>query len=158
MAQFLWDLSLQDFPCGWQHLYEEAFREYPKGKEIEWVSTTKILVKEWVDPVQTYHLLQKTFLNYKTKALDIMANLNALEMRDSFTQLLNIDVALFNLLFNWIAPIKYLENNEEFFRPFEYFNKKLYMNYLFYFGIHPFEPLDTFSALRIVDINFRCNT
>lgn len=155
MARYLWDLQLEDFACGWQNIYDEAAENFPMGKHIEWTATNGTLVREWIDPVQTYELMKKTFSNYKSQAQDIVQNLGEIEIGYGFTQLLNFDVALFNLLIDWHLGIATVENNIGLFRPFEYFNNKLYMNYVLYFseGVKP-EFVDHLQDLRIVDVHF----
>lgn len=155
MARYLWDLNIEDFQCGWQSIYNEAAKSFPNGKHIEWTATNGELVREWIDPVQTYDLMKKTFSNYKKHAQDILQNLYGMEIRSGFTQLLNIDVALYNLLIEWHLEIKTAEGDIGLFRPFEYFNNKLYMNYIFYFseGVQP-EFIDHLQDLRIIDIYF----
>jgi hypothetical protein len=154
MAKYLWDLNIEDLPLGWQSVYDEAVRDYPKGKYVQWAATNDEVIKNWVDPVQTYDLFKRTIMDYKNRAMTIFQNYRDPDVRNTFTRLLRVDVALFNLFVNWNMECLDVEHHLTMFNPFEYFRNERYVNYTFYFATHYHVPLDLFCDLRVIDINF----
>lgn len=124
---------------------------------MQWITKDKEVIRHWVDPVQTYNLIRKTINEYKIQAKATFQNYRDPDIRSTFTKLLTVDVALFNLFVEWNMECVDVEDNIEFFNPFEYFRNERYVNYIFYFANHYHVPLESLCDLRIVDINFSRN-
>ncbi len=131
MANYLWELDIESLPFGSKNTYEKALSECPTGINIEITSVYGEKISCYINPVMFHDKIISKFNEYKCKALILTRNRSTLEVKDFIDSIIECDVALYSLIFEWVfefddflAP----ENRN----PFVYFSNKEYLNYAFY--------------------------
>ena len=104
MSKFLWDLNIEDIPCGFESFYQDALINCPNGKIVETISSdssgTTISTCEY-NPVECRKILITEFNNLKSKAIEIFSNRNSLDFKECCNELLKIDALLYTLISEW---------------------------------------------------------
>ncbi|SHH54162.1 hypothetical protein SAMN02745135_01131 [Caloranaerobacter azorensis DSM 13643] len=150
MVKHLWELSLNQIPLAWSKFYEDSLLNYPEGKYIEIKTIDGQVFKTWVNPVQYKNLIEHYFNKFKIQAKDLLKNQNNIDLKDFIQQLVDIDVALYNLLFEWAFEKDSIDENPRLYNPYTYFSSKQYYNYNFYFSpIMQTSFEETYAPLRI---------
>ncbi|KLR75299.1 hypothetical protein ABH20_01000 [Geobacillus sp. T6] len=94
MRKYLWHLDLRTIPCGWEDVYQDALEKCPNGMPLL-INGTKF----FYHPVKYRETLLDIFSTAKEKCAELMKNepLN----RKQLSELLENDIILFNVLFEW---------------------------------------------------------
>jgi len=104
MSKFLWDLNIEDIPCGFEYIYQDALINYPYGKIVETISCdssgTNISTCEY-NPVKCRKIIITEFNDLRTKAIEIFNNKSSLDFKNCCNELLKIDMLLNSLLSEW---------------------------------------------------------
>lgn len=153
MCKYLWQLNLTNDDCGWTETFLNAIKHYPKGKVYHYKDMHNVQQQHFVNPVELFMRMQSLFNGYKQTAISLSRSLLKTDIRHSFLQLIECDVALYNLLYDWRIP-ENIKTGFTFFDPNIYFTDKIYLNYTMYFrGGRLFDELDN---LRLINnLNFR---
>lgn len=104
MSKFLWDLNIEDIPCGFESVYQDALINCPNGKIVETIfcdsSGTTISTCEY-NPVEYRKIIINEFNKFKTQAIEIFNNRNSLDFKECCNELLKIDTLLYALISEW---------------------------------------------------------
>lgn len=153
MAQYLWDLDIEDIPCGFASLYEEAKVHFPDGKIINSIDVMKNKsYSYWSNPVTAYNLLKITFNKLKCEAKSVMENKLKYDTKIFMSKLLELDISLYGLLLDW-----YFNDCSScyiFRDPYRYFNDEKYYNFVLYFSPPQTEFEENYSSLKVINIEF----
>lgn len=104
MANFLWDLEIENISCGWEFLYREALANYPDGKFVETITSDSHgtqVKKCFFHPVMCRQLLVNKFNALKLEANELYKNINTLDFKMCCNRLLKIDILLYYILLEW---------------------------------------------------------
>jgi hypothetical protein len=108
MTKFLWDINIENIPCGWESIYQESLIECPNGKNIELISSdyygTNTHEVEY-NPVECKAILVNRFNQLKSEAIEIYSNLHDLDFKVAINKLFKIDILLFNILSEWAFDV-----------------------------------------------------
>jgi hypothetical protein len=139
MQKYLWDLNLNEIPCGWEDVYQDALKHCPDGMPLLIKGT-----KFFYHPVKYREVLLNIFVTAKDKCLDIMQNecLNQKQL----SELLENDIILFNVLFEWC--LDHLE--KPFFDINKFKDKHRFKNVAIYFEETdaPYSTITQFYRLK----------
>lgn len=104
MSKFLWDLNIEDIPCGFESIYQDALIDCPNGKMVKTFSCdstgTTISACEY-NPVEYRKIIINEFNKFKTQAIEIFNNRNSLDFKECCNELLKIDTLLYSLISEW---------------------------------------------------------
>jgi hypothetical protein len=146
MQKYLWDLDLHEIPCGWEDVYQDALKHCPDGMPLLIKGT-----KFFYHPAKYREVLLDTFAIAKEKCLDIMKNecLNQKQL----SELLENDIILFNVLFDWCQDSYSLE--KPFFDINKLKEKHAFKNVAIYFeeDDNPYNPITQFYSLKYYRVN-----
>lgn len=144
MRKYLWHLHLKKIPCGWENVYQDALKNCPNGMPLLIKGT-----KFFYHPVKYRETLLEIFSTAKEKCLEITKNecLN----RKQLSELLENDIILFNVLFEWS-----LEDAEKMFFDINRLkDKHHFKNVAIYFeeDDDPYDPITQFYPLKYYRVN-----
>lgn len=152
MATYFWELSLDEIPLAWSQSYEKYLLNYPEGRYIQIKNIDGQIFKTWTNPVQYKTLIEHWFKKFSTQAQALLKNQYNMDFKDFIQQLINLDVALYNLLFEWAFEKAPPNSDPSSYNPYTYFSSKQYYNYNFYFGTFPYTNFEeTYAPFRIFD-------
>ncbi|NFO86499.1 hypothetical protein FDC58_10445 [Clostridium botulinum] len=102
MNKFLWDLDIENIPCGWENEYQKALIEYPEGKYADCIAYDgKSFEKVEYNPVACRNLIVNKFNLLKIQANELYLNRDTLDFKMCCNRLFQIDIMLYNLLSTW---------------------------------------------------------
>lgn len=110
MNKFLWDLDIENIPCGWESVYQTALNECPDGKVLELMSSDYSGASTYevdYNPVECRNILINRFNELKSEAIEIYSNLHNLDFKVAINKLFKIDILLFNILSEWTFDSSY---------------------------------------------------
>lgn len=145
MFEYLWDLTLDKLPCGWENTYQEALINCPDGElipsEEHWGETQR---NYFYHPVKYRQLILETFNNYKAKAIELMNKKDTLDFKEFINQIVQIDIVLYNLISHWITDEEEFDINS--FNPNNFYNE---INNKDYFDSSEFKA-NEFEKLKLI--------
>lgn len=104
----LWNLKIEEIPCGWEQTYQYALSDCPNGKNVEFKYMDHCdemhIERYFYDPVKCHDLIIEEFNALKNKAENLIANRDKLDLSSFISRIVNIDVHLYHLLNDWITP------------------------------------------------------
>ncbi|MBW7651543.1 hypothetical protein [Anoxybacillus sp. ST4] len=144
MRKYLWHLDLNKIPCGWENVYQDALKNCPNGMPLLIKGT-----KFFYHPVKYRETLLEIFSTAKEKCLEIMKN-ECLD-RKQLSELLENDIILFNVLFEWCLE----DMDETFFDVNRFKDKHQFKNVAIYFEEtdDPFSLIADFYYLKYFRVN-----
>lgn len=105
MVKFLWDLNIEDIPCGWEPIYQEALKDYPGGKIAETISQygdgELSVEKHLFNPVKCREILINKFNQLKFEAIELYNKRDVLDFKICCNRLFQIDIFLYSILNEW---------------------------------------------------------
>ncbi|TCT23356.1 hypothetical protein EDD68_10770 [Melghiribacillus thermohalophilus] len=146
MKKHLWELNLIDIPCGWENTYQEALKKCPNGMPLL-IKGTKFLYH----PVKYRQILLDTFSKSKEACNEITKN-ECLNQKQQ-SNLLEHDIILFNVLFDWCQDSYSLE--KPFFDISKLKEKHAFKNVAIYFAEDddPYNPITQYYHLKYYRVN-----
>lgn len=138
----LWDLKIEKIPCGWDKTYQYALIHCPNGEMLKFQELDKddklLVTKTFFHPVQCHNLLVEQFNILKNQASNLIAKRSQLDLTNFVSQLVEIDVCLYNLLDRWRSSDKNMDctsyNPENFLeiRDYDFYVDDTYADTMFY--------------------------
>lgn len=98
----LWDLNIEELPCGWESIYKEALVHYPEGTTFHYPATD---CQEEINcvyhPTKCREILINRFNQVKDEVNMLLNNREKLELKKFVSGLVNADAELYYLLKQW---------------------------------------------------------
>lgn len=122
-VHYLWDIDINSLSLAWIDNLQKARKEFPDGTNMHWEFGGKEF-SAFIHPTLMHSKTISTFNHYKNTAKEIMRQ-RSFSPRTFVPSILECDVALYNLLHEWL-----FDNQSN---PFEYFSNRDFLDYRFYF-------------------------
>lgn len=142
MQKFLWDIEIEEIPCGWADVLEQSINYYPNGTNVQYkfqsaYEDNSEVHSYWCHPVE----FRKRIIDYFNIIKDHAKEYYYPEIffsQEETIELVRYDIILYNLLFLW----SYKEWDYSCFDPEDV--KKERFDYDFYFEKE--DPKDCFKS------------
>ncbi|MED1480778.1 MULTISPECIES: hypothetical protein [Bacillus] len=111
MNAYLWNLDIEELPCGWENIYQEALVDFPDGKTFKETTNGPDDIYEFFsNPVKYKELLIQLFNFHKSKAQKLFESNDLLTDRKAISDLIKHDMALDHLVSTWVSTEKTLDS------------------------------------------------
>ncbi|MGE1211103.1 hypothetical protein [Bacillus pumilus] len=104
MNKYLWNLDIEELPCGWENIYQEALVDFPDGKTFkETMNGPDDIYEFFSNPVKYKELLIQLFNFHKSKAQELFESNDLLTDRKALSNLIKHDMALDHFVSTWVS-------------------------------------------------------
>lgn len=104
MNKYLWNLDIEELPCGWENIYQDALVDFPDGKTFkETMNGPDDIYEFFSNPVKYKELLIQLFNFHKSKAQELFESNDLLTERKAISNLIKHDMALDYLITTWVS-------------------------------------------------------
>ncbi|MCY9197322.1 hypothetical protein MOE86_11470 [Bacillus atrophaeus] len=145
MNKYLWDLNIEEIPCGWEDFYQDALVEFPDGKMFEeYMNGPDDKYEFFSHPVKYRELMVYWFNFHKAKAQKLIESEILLTDRKAISNLIKHDMVLYHLITTWISD----DLTMDFFNPDSV--ERDFFDPDWYFSCDEYNQSKGYSELRFI--------